>query len=119
MYDLCNERWEIVKATRHGWNIEQSPQAIFKRFQIMNPQVHPLKDPPADIMDQFIKLTNVSGDEDNTLLAKVYLVSLFLLANLPKPMMIPHGIHGSGKSTLQEFCKLIVDPSAAAEGSWI
>ena len=28
-------------------------------------------------------------------------------------MMIPHGIHGSGKSTFQEFNKLVVDPSAA------
>ena len=28
-------------------------------------------------------------------------------------MMIPHGIHGSGKSTFQEFIKLVVDPSAA------
>jgi hypothetical protein len=61
---------------------------------------------PPDIMDQFIRLVNLFDDEDNKLLAKVYLISLFLLANLPKPMMIPHGIHGSGKSTFQ-------DPAAA------
>src|SRR5215510_11882376 len=41
------------------------------------------------------------------------MVSLFLLANLPKPMLILHGIHGSGKSTFQEFVKLVVDPAAA------
>jgi hypothetical protein len=28
-------------------------------------------------------------------------------------MMIPYGTHGSGKSTFQEFVKLVVDPSAA------
>jgi hypothetical protein len=78
----------------------------------MNPQVYPRNDYPSDIMDQFIRLTNVY-DEDNKLLAEVYLVSLFLLADLPKPMMIPHGIHGSGKSTFQEFIKLVVDPTAA------
>jgi hypothetical protein len=111
-YDLCNKGWEIVKITRHGWSIEQNyEQVLFKRFAIMNPQVYPLKDYPPDIMDQFIKLTNVYDDEDNKLLAEVYLVSLFLLANLPKPMMIPHGIHGSSKSTFQEFYKLVVDPS--------
>ncbi|MGA9150929.1 MAG: hypothetical protein WBZ36_10135 [Candidatus Nitrosopolaris sp.] len=113
-YDLCNKNWEIVKATRYGWTIEQNCQQIlFKRFPIMNPQVYPRKDYPPDIMDQFIRLTNVYDDEDNKLLAEVYLVSLFLLANLPKPMMIPHGIHGSGKSTFQEFIKLVVDPGAA------
>ena len=113
-YDLCNKSWEVVKITRHGWTIEQNyDQVLFKRFAIMNPQVYPLKDYPPDIMDQFIRLTNVYDDEDNKLLAEVYLISLFLLANLPKPMMIPHGIHGSGKSTFQEFIKLVVDPSAA------
>jgi hypothetical protein len=114
VYDLCNKNWEVVKITRHGRTIEQNyDQVLFKRFAIMNPQVYPLKDYPPDITDQFIKLTNVYDDEDNRLLAEVYLVSLFLLANLPKPMMIPHGIHGSGKSTFQEFIKLVVDPSAA------
>jgi len=113
-YDLCNKNWEIVKITRHGWSIEKNyEQVLFKRFSIMNPQVYPRNDYPADIMDQFIRLTNVHDDEDNKLLAEVYLVSIFLLANLPKPMMIPHGIHGSGKSTFQEFIKLVVDPSAA------
>ena len=113
-YDLCNKSWEVVKITRHDWTIDQNyDQVLFKRFAIMNPQVYPLKDYPPDIMDQFIRLTNVYDDEDNKLLAEVYLVSLFLLADLPKPMMIPHGIHGSGKSTFQEFIKLVVDPSAA------
>ncbi|HXX98611.1 MAG TPA: hypothetical protein VEL11_16030, partial [Candidatus Bathyarchaeia archaeon] len=113
-YDLCNKNSEIVKITRHGWNIEQNyDQVLFKRFPIMNAQVHPMKEYPPDIMNQFIRLTNVYDDEDNKLLAEVYVVSLLLLGNLPKPMMIPHGIHGSGKSTFQEFIKLIVDPSAA------
>jgi hypothetical protein len=113
-YDLCNKNWEIVKITRHGWSIEKNYQQIlFKRFPVMSPQVYPRNDYPPDIMDQFVSLTNVYGDEDNKLLAEVYLVSLFLLANLPKPMMNPNGIHGSGKSTFQEFIKLVVDPSAA------
>jgi hypothetical protein len=114
IYDLCNKNWEVVKITRHDWSIEQNyDQVLFKRFPIMNPQVYPRKDYPPDIMDQFIRLTNVYDDEDSKLLAEVYLGSLFILANVPKPMMIPHGIHGSGKSTFQEFIKKVVDPSAA------
>ena len=60
-----------------------------------------------------MKLTNVYDDYDNKLIAQVYLVTLFLLADLPKPVMMPHGTHGSGKSTFQEFDKQVVDPSAA------
>jgi hypothetical protein len=113
-YDLCNPKWEIVKITRHGWNIEKKyPQNLFKRFSGMYEQVLPKSDYPPDILERFIKLTNVCDSEDSNLLAKVYLISLFLLAELPKPIMVPHGIHGSGKSTFQEFVKRIVDPEAA------
>jgi hypothetical protein len=114
-YDLCNTNWDIIKITSHGWDILKHDQQniLFKRYPIMNAQVLPSKDYPDDIMEQLMKLTNLYNDEDNKLLAKVYIVSLFLLANLPKPIMIPHGTHGSGKSTFQEFVKRIVDPCAA------
>jgi hypothetical protein len=116
-YDLCNKNCEIVKITRNGWDmepIEQNyKQVLFKRFAINNPQVYPKRDYPSNIMDQFIKLTNVHGDENNRLLTEVYIISLFLLANLPKPILIPHGLHGSGKSTFHEFIRLVVDPAAA------
>ena len=115
-YDLCNPNWEIVEITRNGWSIikQDEKHLLFKRFSIMNPQVYPIKDYPPDILQQFMKLINVDDDdEDNQLLAIVYIISLFLLADLPKPMLNPNGPHGSGKSTYQEYLKLIVDPAAA------
>jgi hypothetical protein len=114
-YDLCNSNWEIVKITRHGWSIIKHDEnhILFKRFTIMNPQVYPRKDYPPDILQEFVKLINIEDDEDNKLLATVYIISLFLLADLPKPMLNPNGPHGSGKSTYQEDVKLIVDPAAA------
>src|SRR5207248_1837820 len=106
-YDLCNPKWELVKATRSGWQIitHDENHILFKRFPIMNAQIYPRRDYPSDIFEQFMKLTNIYNDEDNKLLASVYLISLFLLANLPKPLMLPHGTHGSAKSTFQEFIK--------------
>jgi hypothetical protein len=113
-YDLCNSKWEVVKISNEGWSIETNcKEILFKRYSISSAQVHPSREYPLDILEQFMKLTNVYNDEDNKLLAKVYLISLFVLENLPKPMLIPHGIHGSGKSTFQELIKLIVDPAAA------
>jgi hypothetical protein len=113
-YDLYNPNREIIKVTRHSWTIEKNHvEILFKRFNIMNAQVYPIREYPEDILEQFLKLTNVYNDDDNKILATVYLISLFMLANLPKPMLLPHGTHGSAKSTFQEFIKLIVDPSAA------
>jgi len=113
-YDLCNSKWQVVKITSEGWSIENDcKEILFKRYPISSAQVYPSREFPPDILEQFMKLTNVYNDEDNKLLAKVYLISLFVLGNLPKPMLIPHGIHGSGKSTFQELIKLIVDPAAA------
>ena len=45
----------------------------------MNPQVYPIKDYLPDILQQFMKLINIDDDEDNQLLAIVYIISLFLL----------------------------------------
>ena len=115
-YDLCNPEWEIVKITRNGWDIIRHDEnhILFKRFAVMNPQVYPRKDYPHNILQQFMKLVNIDDDdEDNKLLAIGYVISLFLLADLPKPMLNPNGPHGSGKSTYQEYVKLIVDPVAA------
>jgi hypothetical protein len=113
-YDLCNPKWEIVKITRHGWSIESKfPKSLFKRYPLMNEQVKPKAGYPSDIFDQYMKLTNLQSNDDNILLAKVYIVSLILLANLPKPLLLPHGPHGSAKSTFHELVKKVIDPAAA------
>jgi hypothetical protein len=119
-YDLCNPDWEIVRITRNGWNIVKHPDKIlFKRHAISNAQVYPKRAYPPDILEQFTKLTNLNqDDEDNKILAEVYLISLFLLANLPKPIMNPYGSKGSGKTTFQEMLKLVVDPSGTLTTSF-
>jgi hypothetical protein len=112
-YDLCNPDWEIVRITRNGWDIvKHSDKILFKRHAISNAQVYPKRDYPLDILKQFTKLANLNqDDEDNKILAEVYLISLFLLANLPKPILNPYGSKGSGKTTYQEMLKQVVDPS--------
>ena len=119
-YDLCNPEWEMVRITSQGWDIvKHSAKIIFKRHTIGNAQVYPNRDYPSDILDQFTKLTNLNQDaEDNKILAEVYLISLFLLANLPKPIMNPYGSKGSGKTTYQEMLKQVVDPSGVLTTSF-
>src|SRR5829696_54223 len=108
-YDLTNYSWEVVKINGTEWNVEKSPPVIFRRYSNQQPQVYPVRDYPADIFDRFMNLINIK-DEDNNLLLKCYIVTLFI-PEIPKPILMLHGEQGSAKSTLQELIKMLVDPS--------
>jgi hypothetical protein len=107
-YDLTNSKWEVVKITPNGWSIEKSP-VLFRRYSNQLMQPYPSIQYPSDIFDQFLKLLNIK-DNDNKLLLKCYVISLFI-PEIPKPILMLHGEQGSAKSTLQELIKLLVDPS--------
>jgi hypothetical protein len=107
-YDLTNSKWEVVEITPDRWSIEKSP-VLFRRYgnQLMQP--HPSVSYPFDIFDQFLELLNVK-DDDNKLLLKCYIVSLFI-PEVPKPVLMLYGEQGSAKSTLLELIKMLVDPA--------
>lgn len=107
-YDLTNDKWECVRITKDGWSVQAAP-VLFTRYANHRPQAYPAKDYPADILDQFMQLFNVS-DEENRLLLKCYMISLFI-PNIAKPALMLYGQQGSAKSTLQELIKMVVDPS--------
>lgn len=109
LYDLTNEEWQVVRITHRGWNIEYAP-VIFRRYSNQKPQVYPSKDYPPEIFDRFIDLTNVKDSEDNNLLFKVYIVSLFY-PEIQHPALMLYGEKGTAKSTLQELVKMLADPS--------
>ena len=104
-YDLTNKDWEIVKITKHGWNIEKhgffpsssssSPTILFKRYRNQLSQVYPVKKYPPDIFSQFMDLTNLpKDDKENRILAEVYTIALFIPPDIPKTVLIPHGEQG-------------------------
>jgi hypothetical protein len=107
-YDLTNSKWEVVKITADGWSVEKSP-ILFRRYINQRTQPYPSVQYPSDIFDKFLKLLNVK-DEDNKLILKCYIISLFI-PEIPKPILMLHGEQGSAKSTLQEMIKLLVDYS--------
>lgn len=115
-YDLTNKDWEYVKITSEGRRIVQSSKItpiLFNRRASQQPQVYPVGDDMYDgddIFHSFMKLVNVKG-EDNKLLLKCYIISLFY-PDIPKPVLMLHGEQGSAKSTLQELIRVLVDPSS-------
>jgi hypothetical protein len=96
-YDLTNSKWEVVKITPDGWSIEKCP-IFFRRYSNQQMQPYPSVQYPSDIFDQFLKLLNVK-DEDNKLLLKCYIVSLFI-PEIPKPVLMLHGEQGA----LNQLC---------------
>ena len=116
-YDLTNSNEGItaIKITSQGWSIENNPPILFRRYNNQLPQIVPspsfltIDDNDDKIFDKFINLLNVK-DDDNKLLLKCYIVSLFI-PGIAKPILMLHGEQGSAKSTLQELIKMLVDPS--------
>jgi hypothetical protein len=125
-YDLTNNNWSVIKITSRGWSIENNPPILFRRYSNQLPQVIPsystssfssqsssfltMDDKDDKILDKFIGLLNVK-DDDNKLLLKFYIISLFI-PEIAKPILMLHGEQGSAKTTLQELIKILVDPSS-------
>lgn len=108
-YDLTDKDWFVIKITKDGWNT-QDPPIVFRRYSNQQSQVYPRKQYLPDIFGRFMNLVNVKG-EDNKLLLKCYIISLFY-PEIPKPVLMLHGEQGSAKSTLQELIRMLVDPSS-------
>ena len=111
-YDLTNSEWQVVKITSEGWEIVYSP-GLFRRYSHQLPQVMP--EPvdavdSGDIFDNFLKLLNISEGEDNKLLFKCYIISLFYYGIVHAALML-HGESGAAKTAKQEMVKMLVDPS--------
>jgi hypothetical protein len=108
-YDLTDKDWFVIKITKDGWDTQDAP-IIFRRYSNQQSQVYPHKEYVPNIFDRFMNLINVKG-EDNKLLLKCYIISLFY-PEIPKPVLMLHGEQGSAKSTLQELIRMLVDPSS-------
>jgi hypothetical protein len=120
-YDLTNSNWSAVKITPQGWTIENKPPTLFRRHVNQLPQISPIStsitsssfltmdDKDDTILVKFIDLLNVK-DNDNKLLLKCLIISLFI-PGIAKPILMLHGEQGSAKTTLQELIKMLVDPS--------
>jgi Bifunctional DNA primase/polymerase, N-terminal len=118
-YDLTNKNWEFVEITSEGWRIGKSNNLdliLFRRYNQL-PQVEPSREYQPDILDRFVKLLlrkNLHNEEDRKnieLLVKCYIVSLFI-PEIQGVILMPHGGQGSAKTSLTQFIKRLIDPSA-------
>ena len=106
--DLCNEVWEVVKATVRGWEVVENPLVKFRRARGMLPLPAPIH---GGSINDLRPLVNVADDRD------FILIVAWLKAALrpcgPYPILELTGEQGSGKSTQARVLRRTVDPNQA------
>jgi DNA primase len=107
LIDMATPSWEGIRVNQSGWEIVQLQKSPFKRFNHQQPLPIPQKEGDVRKILEFLPLK----DEKATLLLLVWIVAAFI-ENIPRPGIILHGLQGSGKSTVCEFLRDVIDPSS-------
>jgi len=106
LYDLADERWRRVRITPDGWQICENDTPRFRRYAAMEAQVVPV--PGGDIA-RLRPFINVRSDRHWRLLLVVLVAALF--PEIPHPILVIVGEHGTAKSSLLKMITRLVDPS--------
>jgi len=105
VYDLTNSNYEAIEITSQGWGLMPHGHILFRRFSHQIPQVYPI---PGGNPWRLFEFRNVS--ESDRLINMVYLISC-LVPDIPHPIPIKTGEHGSTKTTGSRMEKSLIDPS--------
>lgn len=103
--DLCNENYEVVEISAYGWNVPNEPKIFFIRNEGMTFL-------PKPIEGNLIDLKNALPVNDNNLNKILAWILGAYWGRPPFPILIIQGGQGSGKSTVTEMIRNLVDPSA-------
>lgn len=109
--DLNDDQWRVVKITKTGWKALRRTQVHFVRTNGSRPLPYPVKSKSSieafKILKEFLN-TNSNG----YVLIIGWIIGCFLIKG-PFPLLVIQGEAGSGKSTVAEFLKDLIDPSKA------
>lgn len=103
--DLCNEAWEVIEITKHGWTLCSDSPVCFRREEGKLPLPRPER---GGSLLELCPLLNIPNEQQ-------YIPTIaWLLGSLqpqgPFPLLLLGGEQGSCKSTATRMLKLLVDP---------
>ena len=107
--DLCNAEWQQIEITPERWRViglEESP-VRFRRTKGMPALPHPEPDGDLNHMRSLLNLEN----DSNFIIVVSYLIGAMNPSG-PFPILIIQGEQGSGKSTLTNCIRNLLDPSS-------
>jgi hypothetical protein len=112
-YDLTNKRWEAVKITLEGWEVDKHTPILFRRYGSERPQPYPDRNYEPDVFDKFLDLLNLKQEhkEMQKQLLKPQIITMFWPNTTPKPILILPAAQGSAKTTACELIRDLVDPN--------
>jgi len=107
-YDMADQAWRAVKVFPGGWEIDNKPPILFKRYSHMQAQVEPLPGGDPWKLFEFINLK----DKKSKLLFLVSVITDFI-PDIPHVVKVFYGPGGATKTTSAKTVRAIIDPSAA------
>jgi hypothetical protein len=111
-YDLSDDKWQAVRITAQGWEIDPSPPILFRRYAHQAPQIMPERVRPEEapqILSGLFDFVNLTG-EANRLIYQVLVVSR-CIPDTPHPIETLSGEQGSGKTFALKTNRRLSDPS--------
>ncbi|MGV8122276.1 MAG: hypothetical protein AB2L14_21150 [Candidatus Xenobiia bacterium LiM19] len=102
--DLANEKREVVKITRDGWEVTTLCPVVFRRGTGQQPLPYPVKGGTIDLLRPFLNF-----NDDDFILVCAFIIGVFQYGK-PFILLIINGEQGSGKSTTGRVIKSLIDP---------
>jgi hypothetical protein len=102
-YDLGD--WRAVQVTAGGWQLVEKPPILFRRFPHQKAQVEPVR---GDDLRDILRFINIPDPYMQILF--VTDIAAGLLPDIPVPISLVHGPHGSAKSSALRYKRELMDP---------
>lgn len=106
-YDMSNDDWGVIQVCNDKWNYGHTSKVLFERCQTQTTQVMPTQNGDIGKLDKYLK----NMPESQRLLTKVNIVAS-LVPNISHAPLIIQSEKGSGKTTLTQMMKAIIDPGS-------
>ncbi len=105
--DLCDARWRVVEITPQSWSVVDRAPIKLMRSKSMRA----LPEPESGYLIEELRSFFNMSDDDYTLTV-AWIITAFRERG-PYPILIIGGEQGSGKSTVAQMIRSLVDPSRA------
>jgi 5S rRNA maturation endonuclease (ribonuclease M5) len=107
-YDLCDAEWRAIRITSDGWEIDDSPPPLFRRYGHQLAQVTPMTGGNLKVLFEILPIK----DSEMQMLVLAHLASA-LIPSISHPVLILHGPQGSSKTISSRVIRRLIDPSVA------
>lgn len=107
--DLCDSNWSAIQINKSGWKRVEEPPIIFRRYTSHMREIGVDSNGTKEEFETFINSLSLKTEEDRHLI-KIFLATT-LIPGIPKPILIPKGDEGSGKTNLCKALRRVTDNS--------